>query len=356
MSPVQARGVGVDVCDSCRGIWCDPGELSRAAGCRVDEHMAGRDVARAARTQYRCPACAVPLYERQLGGSRVSVDQCVRCNGIYLDSGELTRLELHYQQADAEPLRPPPPRDHSDDKAIYVDPDDSLLAVLHYLCGLPVELDVPQTLFPPIVTALLAANTIVLIAAYGTGLQDWIDKWGLVPTQVLAGRRLETLLTAMFTHAGVLHLLGNAYFLYFAGDNIEERFGWWRFLPFYLTCGLAAGLADALARAGSSTPCVGASGAIAGIMGAYMVLFPHNRFLIRSYARLGFLIRPFECEIPAWAYLLFWIAVQLVFAVMDVPTVAWWAHIGGFACGALTAVAVRAAEAGRRDADAARAT
>lgn len=143
-----------------------------------------------------------------------------------------------------------------------------------------------------------------------------------------------TMLTCTFLHADILHLLGNVWFLWVFGDNVEDRFGKVRFLCFYLACGFLASLAEYVSDPHSWRLCVGASGAIAGVMGAYLRLFPSARIL--TLLMLGIWIKVFEA--PAWGLLVFWFACQVISALMTVGSgavagVAWWAHIGGFFAG-----------------------
>lgn len=142
--------------------------------------------------------------------------------------------------------------------------------------------------------------------------------------------------THMFLHAGWLHIVGNMWMLWIFGDNIEDRMGPARFLIFYLLCGLIAGAVHSLTNPDSTVPAVGASGAIAGVMGAYLVLFPNARVI----ALFPVFFWPFFFELPAVVFLGVWFVTQLFggFAVAGAPEaggVAWWAHIGGFASGVL---------------------
>jgi membrane associated rhomboid family serine protease len=338
MLPVRIEDVTVDVCSGCQGIWFDPGELTRAAGIECSEAAGGVEMMAALQTDRRCAACGTMLLEREFSaGSGTRVDQCPQCRGIYLDRGEMARLQAHFgvKRPSSRPARPPA------DVNVDVDPDGGI-AILQYLAGLPIEVDVPQTIFPPAVMVILLANLVVLVAAYVQSLHEWVDTLGVVPVAVLAGDRLWTLLTAMFMHSGALHFLGNAWFLYITGDNVEERLGSVVFLGFYLVCGVVAGAAHVVARAESMMPAVGASGAVSGILGAYVVLFPRHRFLVRWLVGIGLAVRPVSFEIPAWAYLGFWFLLQLLYASLDLPGVGWWAHVGGFACGVCAGLVVRA--------------
>jgi membrane associated rhomboid family serine protease len=172
--------------------------------------------------------------------------------------------------------------------------------------------------------------------------QALIQAWGVVPHEYSVARDLSptiplpfgsTLITSMFLHGGWMHLLGNMLYLWIFGDNLEKTMGHARFLLFYLACGIAAGLAHILVSGGSNVPTVGASGAISGILGGYLVLFPHNR--VRVLTRGGIV------AMPAIAVLGFWILIQFVNGIGSLAVtsetggggVAYMAHVGGFVAG-----------------------
>jgi len=139
------------------------------------------------------------------------------------------------------------------------------------------------------------------------------------------------LITSMFLHGGLLHLFGNMLYLYIFGDNIEDMCGHLSFFVFYILSGILASLAFALTAWGSKVPAVGASGAISGVLGGYIVLFPKVR--IRTAVTLGWFIR--LINVPAYVMIGFWFAYQFLLALATVETgVAYWAHVGGFAAGA----------------------
>ena len=144
-----------------------------------------------------------------------------------------------------------------------------------------------------------------------------------------------TLLTSMFMHGSWMHILGNMLYLWIFGDNIEDNFGHARFLIFYLVCGVAASLSQIVVDPNSPIPSLGASGAIAGVLGAYLIMFPRNR--VRALVPLGFLLTPIE--LPAVVVLGFWIVLQVIsqytssFSHSGQGGVAYMAHIGGFAAG-----------------------
>jgi membrane associated rhomboid family serine protease len=148
------------------------------------------------------------------------------------------------------------------------------------------------------------------------------------------GRQSENLITSMFLHGSWMHLLGNMWFLWLFGNNIEDSMTRPRYVAFYLLCGLAAALAQVAANPDSEVPMVGASGAISGVMGAYLVLFPRVR--VYTIVPLGFFIQ--NIPLPAWVMLIYWSALQLFGGVTSIVSeqsggVAFWAHLGGFIAG-----------------------
>jgi membrane associated rhomboid family serine protease len=197
----------------------------------------------------------------------------------------------------------------------------------------------------PLVTwALIAANVLVFLyqsTLDALQLQRFISTYGVIPAEIEHGHDLFTLLTSIFVHAGFAHIAGNMLFLWIFGDNIEQRFGRGLYLLFYVGCGLAASAAQIATNPGSTIPSVGASGAISGVMGAYVLLYPRNwvRVLVGLW---------WQTYVPAFVFLGIWFLMQFISGVvaLNVQTaqssgVAFWAHIGGFATGAAVAVALK---------------
>jgi membrane associated rhomboid family serine protease len=216
------------------------------------------------------------------------------------------------------------------------------------------------TLRTPVVTlALIAANLVVWAVVQGfgaeAGLVRSICNLGLIPgellgrvapgTEVAVGPHAtcvlgqtdtwHTVLTSMFLHGGWMHLIGNMWFLWLFGDNVEDSMTRPRFVAFYLLSGLAAALAQVLASPGSGVPMVGASGAIGGVMGGYLVLYPRVRVHLLLF--LFFYITTFT--LPAWMMLGYWFVVQLLSGTASIGAegggTAFWAHVGGFVAGAV---------------------
>jgi membrane associated rhomboid family serine protease len=199
----------------------------------------------------------------------------------------------------------------------------------------------------PLVTSALVALNLAFFLAELNGGESFIQHWAFVPRRFLADPAgdFATLFTSMFMHGGWLHLLGNMLYLWIFGDNVEDRYGHGPFVVFYLVCGLAATAAQTIAGPGSSVPNLGASGAIAGVLGAYLLLFPGGR--IRVLTRSGVV------AVPALVVLGLWIVLQLFSQIGSIGNtaegggVAYMAHIGGFAAGYLITAVFRRSFAGR---------
>lgn len=190
----------------------------------------------------------------------------------------------------------------------------------------------------PIITILvISANALVFLMEL-TGGDAFIARWSLVPAEIVAGRNWATILTAMFMHAGWAHIFGNMLFFWVFGPEIEDVMGPLRYLTFYLLGGLAATVAQVLIDPTSTVPNLGASGAIAAVMGAFLITYPRDR--IRTVLFIGWFVR--VTFIPAILLVGFWFLTQLfseVGALAQVQSggVVYMAHIGGFLFGALTA-------------------
>jgi membrane associated rhomboid family serine protease len=188
--------------------------------------------------------------------------------------------------------------------------------------------------FPFVTYVLIALNVLFFFIELGGG-EDFIVKWAFVPSRFLANPvgDFPTLFTSMFMHAGWMHLGGNMLYLWIFGDNVEDRFGHVQFIIFYLLCGLAATFAQLAVSAGSDIPNLGASGAIAGVLGAYILLFPKGKVKVLLGQRVT--------QVPALLAIGIWIALQLFSGIGSIESagetggVAYMAHIGGFAAGFL---------------------
>lgn len=199
----------------------------------------------------------------------------------------------------------------------------------------------PSSTTPYVTLTLIAVNVVMflLTAPWAGGMEGlWVDL-ALYPAAVVEGRQLWGLLTHMVLHAGLLHLSGNMLFLWIFGDNLEDQMGHAGFALFYVTCGLAAAGAQIASAPFDSVPMVGASGAIAGVMGGYLLLFPRARVDVLAW----FIVIVRIYTIRAWVLLVVWFALQLLsgYAMIGGSAgVAYWAHNGGFATGLILTVPV----------------
>jgi len=190
--------------------------------------------------------------------------------------------------------------------------------------------------FPIGTTAIILVNALVFLLELMGG-DEFVKQWSVIPAEIVAGRHWVTTLTAMFMHAGWMHIIGNMVFLWAFGPEVEDAMGRLRYLVFYLLSGLVASLAQIVAMPGSTVPNLGASGAIAGVMGAFLITYPHDR--VRVVLLFGWFAR--ITVIPAALLIGLWFLIQLfsqVGAVADVQTggVAYVAHVGGFIFGVVT--------------------
>ena len=195
----------------------------------------------------------------------------------------------------------------------------------------------PSSQTPFVTYALIAVNIGVFLAYFPFLVSpsqefEFYTTWGLVPRSILGGGSWAGMITAMFLHGGWLHLAGNMLFLLVFGDNLEEELGHLGYLGYYLACGIGAGLVHVWAEPESAVPVVGASGAIAGILGGYLLMYPRAKVDVLFIFIIFFRIFP----IPAWIVLGLWFGLQVFNGTAAANDgVAYWEHIGGFLVGVL---------------------
>jgi len=208
---------------------------------------------------------------------------------------------------------------------------------------IPIRDTIASKNYPVVNYTIIGINVVLFLfeLSQGANLDRFLYIYGLVPARYsmpqissyfTTGQQLLSLLSFMFLHGGFWHLLGNMWFLYIFGDNVEDRLGPFRYLVFYLLCGITSGLSHLLLNLHSNMPTIGASGAIAGVMGAYLVLHPHSKIL----TLIPIIFIPWFIEIPAFFFLGFWFVLQFLNAAGshgNIGGIAWWAHIGGFVFG-----------------------
>jgi membrane associated rhomboid family serine protease len=212
----------------------------------------------------------------------------------------------------------------------------------------PFKDNIPSRTFPITNVVLISVNVLAFFyeLSLGRGLQRFIMHYGVVPAAVFDWPQTDLpvtavalpFITSMFLHGGWLHLIGNMWYLWIFGDNVEDRLGHFTYLIFYLLCGIGAGIVHTLLNHNTTVPSVGASGAIAGVLGAYVVSYPFARVL----TLVPIFIFVQIIEIPALIVLGLWFVLQFFYgtaslAVTSANTggVAWWAHVGGFVVGVI---------------------
>jgi len=352
-------------CAACGGLWYRVQELADLLGERFDlGHVLALTVE--ASSPRACPSCRRQLRAHLFaaGERRVELDYCAACQGFFLDPGELGGIRailregplpppsgLVPRRVSAEPQAPPPDDGSALAHYLGMDQEAELEAAeipwsTYFFCllsQLPVEVHTPRRHFPGALAALTGAFGLVffLLVSLPPALVGTLAGWLPVqPFFTLSPLGLYTLVTYVFLHANLGHLLGNCYFMWVFGDNVYDVFmdhergsGPGRFLAFFFTAGAAGGLLHSLLAMGSPgtrfAGLVGASGAVSGLMGAYWRLFPDSRlyqiFFFKSF------------KMPLWFYMLLWLGGNLLMAAaMGIHSpVSWSCHLGGFLVGYL---------------------
>lgn len=321
------EGNEIDICPKCGGLWCEPETWNREKLGPFPEHSLGLrdngferapDIVAVGAANVNCPSCYNRLTRLDVGGvsPTAEIDQCETCGGIWFDHAEMEHLEALRQWA-------------TEKRRINAQTTWGNWW-FQLLSQMPVEFNIRPRRFPIVTALLVLFNILIFLYQVATPEEEWI---GLAARsdRILAGQDLETLFTSMFLHGGWLHLLSNMYMLYILGDNVEDVLGRVRYLAFYLVCGLVAVVAFVVLNPGSSVPMLGASGAIAGVMAAYFILFRQSK--------LTFMFFIFQRKMPVWIWLGFWFLLNVFMSISELGMmdesggVAWVAHVGGFIAG-----------------------
>ncbi len=317
----------MDICRRCRGLWCEPWDwdTERLGEAPVVGPFLERaaDIVNAGKSQLECPECARSLTRltvREVKG--LEIDQCDRCGGVWFDHreweylGALRSWQEHRESSDRDP--------------------NWSEWFFQLVLQLPVEFNVPPRRFPVVTLTIIL---VCLCIQHLGGAENFAD-YGVRTDDLDSFRWMLTVPTHIFIHAGWLHLLANAYFLYIVGDNIEDVLGPALYFLLFLGCGALAALFHLFVAGenGVTAPLVGASGGTAGIMAAYLVLFRN--------ARLTFMLILFQFKLPVWAWMSIWLAPQVLGSLLDpggeITHIGWAAHVGGFLAGLLLVGPIRA--------------
>jgi membrane associated rhomboid family serine protease/Zn-finger nucleic acid-binding protein len=304
--------VVIDTCPACMGAWFDAGELDVLSGDLGDITEILDDDERPARRV--CPLGHGPMGERDLPGIiSTPVDRCRTCGGMWLDGHERRKL-ARATTSEGQGTRTERWLKRG---AIWA---------AQVITNLPVEVDNPARGTPWVVFGIIAT----LMAVFLLQIQGAVDTaaWGMMAGRVFAEGDWWTVGTYTLVHATWIHILGNIYFLYTFGDNIEHLFGRWRFLAFYLAAGLIGGAAHLWLTQKTAMLVVGASGCVSGVLAAYLWAFPR--------ASLFQVILWIQVKVPVWVYLFVWVGFHVLMGLYGGKSsegTAWWAHLGGFVLG-----------------------
>jgi membrane associated rhomboid family serine protease len=328
LQTIEMHGQQVDRCQRCNGLWFDDRELSDAIahgseltdpycikqsfGEKLEQH------------QYHCHRCNQSMQQfHLLKDYQVSVDKCGRCKGIWVDGDEA-------EQVLAAPKL----------QAALTRLNEKVCAkswLFQFFTQMPKEYNIKPHRTPVMTWALLALNILIFVLY---GFDDTSTEWVFVhfaldSIAILDGQQWWTLLSYQFLHGGLLHLAGNMYFLWIIGDNLEDALGPWKFLGVYLLCGVVAALVEMLMcyLVDRDLLMVGASGAVAGLFGMYLLWFRH--------ASLTFMFIVWQKKLnPAW-YFAIWAALNIFGLLSEDLSVAYWAHLGGLAAGIVVGVMLK---------------
>lgn len=310
----------VDVCPLCQGLWFEAGEFNQALICdRTNPAPANTDVegntsAPIGISQLHCPECDALMENRLLlQNYAVEVETCPHGHGMWVE-----RHELKDALASGHLLEPFKRLNKGIGWKSWL---------FQFFTHLPVEYNLKPKHFPLITLLLVLTNTLLFIGGIidPEFHQHLRASGAMIPVQITHGIHLPTLITNLFLHGSWMHLLGNMYFLWVIGDNLEDVLGKTRFLLIYLFCGVLAALSQAFSTPDGLIPVIGASGAIAGLFGMYLVWFRR--------ASLTFMILVFQKKLPPWGFFLIWIGINLYSLFKGGHGVAYMAHIGGFTTG-----------------------
>jgi membrane associated rhomboid family serine protease len=347
MDRVDRAGVPIDICSRCRGIWLDRGELRLLSPSFLDAdlHATPRTLLRWWRA-LTCPSCGghVLPWSYLSEKERVEIGRCQSCKGLWIDVKLLRQLKpkkiFAGEQAELEARR------RKSVGRVFSRPA-TLQEFFAWITGCPIDFDNPCTMTPYVTWTIIGLNIVVFLmqSFLVSDRKAFLLAWGMVPEAVFHGQ-VYRLVTSMFLHADVFHLAGNLFFLHTFGDNLEERFGTLRFGALYIATGVVAGLFSCVALGGSTVPRIGASGAISGIMAAYLVIFPQKHLLMGPAMFTGML--PGPLRVALWrvptvirlhvgAFMLFWCALNVVGWIVQTHlhavAVDSAAHLGGFVAG-----------------------
>ncbi len=313
LRPTHFQNQEIDVCPRCAGLWFDAGEFDAALDIEQESSIEQKRHDAHAETDMPCPSCGHAMDRHYLmPGYNIEIECCPHGHGSWIERKELEEATA------AKTLN---------------SPLENLNAgtswrtwLFQFVTQMPVEYNIKPRKRPLVTWALLLLNTLIFVAPMlNPEMAALIYRGAMIPNDISHGNQLGTLITSQFLHGGWIHLLGNMYFLWLTGDNLEDALGHLRFLGIYLLCGMAAALAQTLVEPSSTIPVIGASGAIAGLFGLYLFWF--------RKASLTLMIFIYQKKVAPWVFFLIWLGFNLIGMASGEQGVAYMAHIGGFVAG-----------------------
>ncbi|HEA17166.1 MAG TPA: rhomboid family intramembrane serine protease [Pseudoalteromonas prydzensis] len=314
------QGEEIDICRECGGLWFEKNEVNRMIaelnegpiGEKYETHF-GESLGI---SKLDCPDCNKNLERfHLLEDFHTEIDVCRHCNGSWIEKNQLESVE------------------HSPKLKASLDKLNKTISwktyLFQFLTQMPVEYNLKPKQTPWVTRSLIALNAIIFTLYFfnTTAFAMTLDLFAMNPSKLSQGEHLWTVVTCVFLHGSILHLVGNMYFLYIIGDNLEDVLGHKKFLFWYMLCGLAASFASFIVQPSSTIPSVGASGAIAGLFGMYLMWFRH--------ASLTFMFIIYQKKLSAVWFFVIWLAIN-IFGMLAAPDgVDYGAHIGGFITGLL---------------------
>ncbi|MBN2592537.1 MAG: rhomboid family intramembrane serine protease [Sedimentisphaerales bacterium] len=346
---IKVKSDVLDICPHCKGIWFDSGEfvtffreLAKSDGVlpektRLFERRQVQNTNETIENDKSCPRCDIPMQTfNYCYDSNVFLEKCPNCHGIWADGGDVFKIAQYIKQ-DSTAVKIGADLARQAEKLEHIKEIGQLGRELmqstnigmYYMPRLILPLsDEEECMRFPVITVsiiLLCVLTFLAEVLWIRDAEEFFRIFGFIAGDFFS----VGLITSMFLHAGILHLIGNMYFLWLFGDNVEDRLGRIWYTVFYLFSGTAASILHSIFNHNSSIPAIGASGAISGVMGAYMIFYPYAKVRILFITRI--------VGVPAWIFMGIWFLLQLVFGLIhnitDYSNIAWFAHIGGFVFG-----------------------
>ena len=309
---IEQNGVDVEFCERCAGLWFDGGELEEAMQNyepSLERGAFAADLGDARGPAKKdCPRCHCALNEHRWGQeTTVEIDLCPRCSGVWLDREELAHIQAG--NAVHEALE-------------SIERKKSIGTWLfQFATQLPVEFNFRPRRVPMVTISLIALNLAIFLAQLGGNQAAIYADYALYPERAFGASWWIGLVAHNFLHGGWIHLLGNMYFLWILGDNIEDLFGRARFIAFCTGAALASGLAETCLAYQPDVPTIGFSGIVSAILLSYAVLFRH--------ARLSFMVVILQLKFPVSIWVGIWMGFNLAGLVLESGLVSWLGHVGG---------------------------